>query len=40
MPAYDAIQFQPPAPFAYVTLRERDTGAVVSDVPMLLEYWR
>ena len=37
MPAYDATQFQPPAPFAYVTLRNGSTGAAALDVPMLLD---
>lgn len=37
MPAYDATLFDPPAPVAYVTLRNPDTGAVYSDVPMLLD---
>ena len=37
MPAYDATQFQPPAPVAYVTLRNRISGTVASDVPMLLD---
>jgi hypothetical protein len=37
MPAYDTIQFDPPAPLARVNLRNRDTGAVWSDVPMLLD---
>src|SRR5215210_3256725 len=37
MPAYDATQFQPPAPIAYVMLRNGTTGTVASDVPMLLD---
>jgi len=37
VPAYDAIQFQPPAPLARVTLRNPDTGALWSDVLMLLD---
>jgi hypothetical protein len=37
MPAYDATQFEPPAPLARVILRNQDTGAVWSDVPMLLD---
>ncbi|MFQ5594099.1 MAG: retropepsin-like aspartic protease [Anaerolineae bacterium] len=37
MPAYDATQFQPPAPLAQVTLRNPDTGATLPDVPMLLD---
>ena len=37
MPAYDATQFEPPAPLARVTLRNLDTSAVWSEVPMLLD---
>lgn len=37
MPAYDAIWFNPPAPLARVTLRNSETGAVSSDVPMLMD---
>lgn len=37
MPAYDATQFEPPAPLAQVTLRNKETGAVLLDVPMLLD---
>ncbi len=37
MPGYDAKQFDPPAPVAYVTLRHPATGASISDVPMLLD---
>ena len=37
MPAYDAIQFDPPAPSAQVTLRNPDNGVTQSDVPMLLD---
>ena len=37
MPAYDSIQFEPPAPLARVTLCNLDTGAVWSEVPMLLD---
>jgi len=37
MPAYDAIQFEPPAPLARVTLRNPDTGKTWVDVPMLLD---
>jgi predicted aspartyl protease len=37
MPVYDAIQFQPPAPIANVTLRNGSTGAVALDVPMLID---
>ncbi len=37
MPAYDTTQFEPPAPLARVTLHNPDTGAIWSDVPMLLD---
>jgi hypothetical protein len=37
MTAYDATRFDPPAPLAYVTLRNRSTGATWIDVPMLLD---
>jgi hypothetical protein len=37
MPTYDSTQFDPPAPLAQVTLRNPDTGAAWSDVPMLLD---
>ncbi len=37
MPAYDAVRFDPPAPLAYVTLRQRTTAQQWSDVPMLLD---
>ncbi|MFQ5611297.1 MAG: hypothetical protein ACE5H9_04100 [Anaerolineae bacterium] len=37
MPAYDTTEFDPPAPMAQVTLRNPDTDAVWSDVPMLLD---
>jgi len=37
MPAYDTTRFDPPAPFAEVTLRYPDNGATRSDVPMLLD---
>ncbi len=37
MPAYDSTLFNPPAPLARVTLRNPETGAVWSDVPMLLD---
>jgi hypothetical protein len=37
VPPYDAIQFDPPAPLARVTLRNPDTGALSLDVPMLLD---
>ncbi len=37
MPQYDSTLFDPPAPLARVTLRNPDTGVVLSDVPMLLD---
>jgi predicted aspartyl protease len=37
MPKYDAKNFDPPAPVAYVTLRHPVTGVSVTDVPMLLD---
>ena len=37
MPGYDASLFDPPAPVAYVTLRNPANGAAWVDVPMLLD---
>ena len=37
MPEYDAENFDPPAPVAYVTLRNPANGAVLSDIPMLID---
>jgi hypothetical protein len=37
MPEYDVDNFDPPAPVAYVTLRNPATGALLSDVPMLID---
>lgn len=37
MPKYDAKNFTPAAPVAYVTLRNTATGASLSDVPMLID---
>src|SRR5438105_8957123 len=37
MPAYDSNLFAPPAPLALVTLRDPDSGAIQSAVPMLLD---
>ena len=37
MPKYDAENFDPPAPVAYVTLRNPATGVSLSDVPMLVD---
>jgi hypothetical protein len=35
--AYDATRFAPPAPLAYVTLRNRDSSKTLPNVPMLLD---
>src|SRR5437773_2312961 len=37
MPDYEASKFEPPAPVANVTLRNRETGATRINVPMLLD---
>src|SRR5688572_1183913 len=37
MPEYDAENFEPPAPVAYVTLRNPATGVLLSDVAMLID---
>ena len=37
MAAYDSVQFDPPAPLAYVTLRQTSTAQQWPDVPMLLD---
>jgi hypothetical protein len=37
MPGYDPDQFDPPAPVARVELRDPASGAVVADVPMLID---
>jgi predicted aspartyl protease len=37
MPEYDAENFDPPAPVAYVILRNLATGASLHDVPMLID---
>jgi predicted aspartyl protease len=37
MPKYDAENFDPPAPVAYVSLRDPATGASMSNVPMLID---
>ena len=37
MPKYDAENFDPPAPVAYVTLRHPATGVSLSDVPMPID---
>lgn len=37
MPAYDRNSFDPPAPVAYVTVRDPVSGTEVLNVPMLLD---
>ena len=37
MPDYDGTYSNPPAPVAFVILRNPDTGAEISSVPMLLD---
>jgi hypothetical protein len=37
MPAYDVGLFDPPAPVAKVSVRNPQTAALVTDVPMLLD---
>jgi predicted aspartyl protease len=37
MPEYDAENFDPPAPVAFVTLRNPATGVTLPDVPMLVD---
>lgn len=37
MQAYDSASFHPPAPFALVSLRNRNTGASMADVRMLID---
>lgn len=37
MPKYDAENFDPPAPVAYVTLRHIETGKSVLNIPMLID---
>ena len=37
MPKYDAENFDPPAPVAYVSVRDTKTGASLSNVPMLID---
>ena len=37
MPEYDATYFDPPAPVAYVTLRNPATGDILPDIPMLMD---
>lgn len=37
MVAYDAQRFTPPAPVASVTLRDKQTGVALPNVPMLID---
>lgn len=37
MPSYDSIFFQPPAPLAKIALHNPLDGAILTDVPMLLD---
>jgi len=37
MPAYDSKFFDPPAPLARVSLKALNNGAIVTDVPMLID---
>jgi predicted aspartyl protease len=37
MPEYDGENFDPPAPVAFVTLRNPVTGVMLPDVPMLID---
>jgi predicted aspartyl protease len=37
MPDYDSENFDPPAPVAYVTLRNPVTGVSLPEVPMLID---
>jgi predicted aspartyl protease len=37
MPEYDSENFDPPAPVAYVDIRNPATGALLSNVPMLID---
>jgi hypothetical protein len=37
MPAYDAARFNPPAPVAYVTVHNPETGDTATDVSMLID---
>ena len=37
MPTYDTTRFEPPAPLAFVTLRNSNNGVTLPDVPMLLD---
>ncbi|HLO32037.1 MAG TPA: retropepsin-like aspartic protease [Anaerolineales bacterium] len=37
MPRYDTENFDPPAPVAYISVRDPETGASLSNVPMLID---
>jgi predicted aspartyl protease len=37
MPKYDVENFDPPAPVAYVSLQDPETGASLSNVPVLID---
>lgn len=37
MPKYDAEKFDPPAPVAHVSVRDPETGASLSNIPMLMD---
>jgi hypothetical protein len=37
MPKYDAENFDPPAPVAYVSVRDPETGTSLSNMPMLID---
>jgi predicted aspartyl protease len=37
MPKYDTENFDPPAPVAYVSVRDPETGASISNIPMLID---
>ena len=37
MPAYDGTRFDPPAPLVHVSVRNPASGAVLPEVPMLLD---
>ena len=37
MPEYDTENYNPPAPVAHVTLRNPATGAILPNVPMLID---
>jgi hypothetical protein len=37
MPDYEALLFNPPAPVAWVALRDPDAGTIASDVPLPID---